>query len=117
MSRIRRIGLRREPKDGWPLDELFVGVATLRTLRELFRLESTLGGPSRPWDVALWSGVSPQGSANSLARMDRMELVVEVPSAEDHGAARYWLNERHPLYGPLADLFEAERAVARGRRR
>ena len=43
MSRVRRSGLRREPPDGCPLDQIFVGVATLRTLRELFTLEGSPG--------------------------------------------------------------------------
>jgi hypothetical protein len=114
MSRVRRSGLRREPPDGWPLDQIFVGVATLRTIRELFTLE---GGPgvysNRAWDVALWSGVTPQGSADSLDRLHRVGLV-KCFRPERIGQARsFRLDRDYPLAAPLARLFAAERAMRR----
>lgn len=52
-SVIRR-GLRREPEGGWPLDRLFVGVGTLRVMREMVKLAQDFPGtPQRAWDVAL----------------------------------------------------------------
>ena len=110
MSRIRQIGVRREPPGGWPLDELFVGVATLRMTRELFRLE---GPPPRPWDRAIWSGVSPQGTRNSLRRLEALGLVEELRPDRPGGAPCFALDRTHPLYPPLADLFRAERAMLR----
>ncbi|MGH7558589.1 MAG: hypothetical protein ACREMD_12580 [Gemmatimonadota bacterium] len=113
MSRIRRIGLRREPGGGWPLDQLFVGVATLRTTRELFLQRSW--SPHRPWDLALWSGVTPQGSADSLERLNRLGLVTMLPSGRAGHAPWFRLDHSYPLIGPLAELFEAERALCRRR--
>ena len=43
-SVIRR-GLRREPDGGWPLDRLFVGVGTLRVMREMVKLTRDSPGP------------------------------------------------------------------------
>ncbi len=112
MSRIRRKGLRREPTSGWPLDELFVGVATLRTTRELFRQRGEpFRGPRRAWDLALWSGVTPQGSANSLERLTRLRLVEVLPADRAGHAPAFRLNRSHPLVEPLARLFEAERTA------
>ena len=113
MSKTRRVGLRREPADGWPLDRLFVGVATLRTTRELFLLDRWQpGAPQRPWDVALWSGVSPQGSADSLERLHRLGLVRMVSLGRAGRAAPWYrLQGSYPLFEPLARLFEAERAL------
>ncbi|MGH7542831.1 MAG: hypothetical protein ACREK7_02735 [Gemmatimonadota bacterium] len=114
MSKARRSGLRREPPDGWPLDQVFVGVATLRTLRELFILE---GGPGvfshRAWDVALWSGVTPQGSADALDRLHGVGLV-NCYRPERIGEARsFRLNRDYPLAAPLGRLFQAEWAMMR----
>lgn len=104
MSRIRRIGLRREPPGGWPLDGVFVGVAILRTLRELYRQEDAA---PRPWDLSLWSGVSPQGTVNSLRRLEAVGLVKALhPSA-------FTFHRSHPLYPPLTDLFRAEWGMLR----
>lgn len=111
VSSIRRKGLRREPTGGWPLDELFVGVATLRTTRELFRRErEPFPGPQRAWDLALWSGVSIQGSANSLERLSRLGLLKVFPSDRAGHATAFRLDQTHPLVEPLARLFQAERA-------
>jgi hypothetical protein len=68
VSTIRRIGLTRDPLGGWPLDHLFVGVATLRTTRELFFQDYAL----RAWDLALRTGVTPQGTTDSLRRLERL---------------------------------------------
>jgi hypothetical protein len=112
MSRIRRKGFRREPEGGWPIDEMFVGVATVRTIRELFRREAQFGDAVRAWDLALWSGVSPQGSANSLERLERLGLVQVTFPGSAYQAKEYRLDPAHPLYGPLARLFDAERWAA-----
>lgn len=108
MSRIRRRGSRLEPMDGWPLDHILVGVATVRTLRELFtQAVSPHGYTVRAWDLALGTGVSPQGSANSLERLRRAGLVDAYPSPPGY-ASRYGLVD-HPLLDPLSRLFDAER--------
>ena len=108
MSRIRRRGSRMEPMDGWPLDRILVGVATVRTIRELLRQAvSPHAYTVRAWDLSLCSGVSPQGSANALARLHREGLVRVVPS-DPECAHRYALVE-HPLLRPLGRLFAAER--------
>lgn len=108
MSRIHRIGLSWEPPDGWPLDHLLVGVATLRTLRELVRGRSR----GRAWDLSLRTGVTAQGSADSLARMERLGFVYTVP-ADPSSAPRYVLDRSHELHTPLAELFAAERELVK----
>lgn len=98
-----------EPIDGWPLDRILVGVATLRTIRELLRQAAAYDSSVRAWDLSLRSGVSPQGSANTLERLRREGMIGVVPS--DPGcAARYALLE-HPLVQPLRSLFADERAA------
>ena len=97
-----------EPMDGWPLDHILVGVATVRTLRELFgQAISPHGYTVRAWDLSLCTGVSPQGSANSLERFRRAGLVDAYPS--DPGCARLYGLVEHPLLDPLSRLFHAER--------
>ena len=97
-----------EPMDGWPLDRILVGVATVRTIRELLRQAvSPHAYTVRAWDLALCSGVSPQGSANALARLHREGLVRAVPS--DPGCAHRFGLVEHPLLRPLGQLFAAER--------
>lgn len=95
------------PPGGWPLDEVFVGVATLRTMRELFlQAPSAHGRSVRAWDLALWSGVSVQGSANALRRLVRARLAEGLVS--DPGHADRFLPTDHPLANPIARLFAAE---------
>lgn len=104
-----RKGLRRVPRGGWPLDGLFVGVATLRTTRELFQQakEWPRDAP-RAWDLALWNGVSPQGSADALERIERVGLATALRPRHPGRAPGYRLEWRHPLARPLAGLFKAE---------
>lgn len=121
MATKGRKGLRSKPAGGWPLDQVLVGVGTVRTLRELI-LEagrSSRSAPRRPWDVALWSGVSVQGSGDCLERLRRAELVRRFPPDRRGRARRYRLDATHPLARPLIGLFEAERIEARrtGRQR
>ena len=80
-----------------------MGVATLRTTRELFRHVYSL----RAWDLSLRTGVTPQGSANSLERLHRLGLVEECIS-DPWEASRFCLDSTHSLFQPLADLFAAE---------
>ena len=108
MSKIRRIGLTRDPPGGWPLDRLFVGVATLRTTRELFRQAHWM----RAWDLSLRTGVSPQGSADALARLDRLGLVSVSASWTMGEAPWFKLDDSHLLAESLAKLFHAEYVVA-----
>lgn len=114
----RRRGLRPNPVDGWPLDDVLVGVGTLRTMRELFRQhdEAPREGP-RAWDLALRSGVSAQGSADSLERLERAGLVTALARERPWRARGYRLKRHHPLVVPMRRLFEAERSVARRRDR
>ena len=110
----KRRGLRPEPRDGWPLDDVLVGVATLRTMRELFRQDADpeLGCP-RAWDLALWSGVTPQGATEAVRRLVRAQLVSEVPTDRPRRAAGYRLDRLHPLVPPLSRLFALEAGVCR----
>ena len=108
MSRIRRIGLTPDPPGGWPLDRLFVGVATLRTTRELFRQAQWM----RAWDLSLRTGVTPQGSADALVRLDRLGLLEVVPSWTSGYAPEFKIDQSHPLTKSLATLFHAEHAFA-----
>lgn len=113
VSRNRRSGLRSEPPGGWPLDDVFVGVATLRTIRELFEQHyGRFTGPLRAWDLALWSGVTPQGTANSLERLDRVGLVWKAWRGGPGYAARYQIDTEYPLFQALDRLFTAERLMA-----
>lgn len=106
---IRRIGLTRDPPGGWPLDNLLVGVATLRTIRELF----CHGRALRAWDLSLRTGVSPQGSANTLARLWEAGLVEAYEG--DPGEARWFrLVDEHYLVKPLGRLFAVEWGACRG---
>jgi hypothetical protein len=109
MSKIRRIGLTRDPPGGWPLDHLFVGVATLRILRELFMRPEA----HRPWDLHLRTGVSPQGSADALRRLAGIGLVDVLPSHVPGYADWFQLARDHYLVKPLGMLFGAEDEAAR----
>lgn len=112
-QRVPRRGLAATPESGWPLDQLFVGVATLRTTRQLLRPTGALrGGSVRPWDIALWSGVTPQGTRYCMERLERVGLVRQVARGKSWHATTYRLVERHPLIEPLSNLFMAERAIA-----
>lgn len=114
MAKRGRRGLRRRPPEGWPLDHLLVGVATLRTTRELYRRHQLWPTSTpRPWDLALWSGVTPGGSANSLKRLHRLGYVDQLPPDRPGRAARYRVQPRHPLTRPLQRLFDAERSMCR----
>ena len=110
---IRRIGLTPDPPGGWPFDQVFVGVATLRILRELVMRDGT----HRPWDLHLRTGVSPQGAADALRRLEGLGLVRSRPGYARGEASRYWLVRSHPFVGPLADLFVAEDDAVEGRRK
>lgn len=115
---MRRRGLRLDPPDGWPLDKLLVGVATVRTIRDLLRLDREWSSePVRAWDLSLRNGVSPTGSANSLERLRRLDLVRVVSPPRRRHAATFRLNRDHPLAVPLDRLFGAERAAYRVTRR
>jgi hypothetical protein len=61
----------------------------------------------RAWDLSLRTGVTPQGSANSLKRLQRLGLVEECIS-DPWEASRFRLDSAHSLFQPLADLFAAE---------
>ena len=111
-----RRGLRPEPADGWPLDRVLVGVATLRTLRELIRQDAEDRGlPPRAWDLALRNGVSAQGSANSLERLSEARFVTELTPTRPGRAPAFRLDRGHPAVAPMARLFEAERSMVAGR--
>lgn len=114
MSKTRHRGLRREPEGGWPLDQLFVGVGTVRTIRELFRQEQEpFTSPARAWDLALWSGVTTQGTVYCLERLHRLGLArIASPGGPDR-AASFRIDRSHPMYLPLARLFQAERVATR----
>lgn len=112
--RRRGRGLRREPPGGWPLDRVLVGVGTLRTFRELaLEYGRPWDGPKRAWDVALWSGVTPQGSTQCMERIHRAGLVVSLPPDRPWRARRYRLDVTHPLCPHLIRLFRAEEACSR----
>ena len=80
-----------------------MGVATLRTMRELFRYRYSV----RAWDLSLRTGVTPQGSANSLERLHGLGLVEQCVS-DPWEASRFRIDSGHYLFDPLADLFQAE---------
>ncbi|MFW6088542.1 MAG: hypothetical protein ACODAB_02240, partial [Gemmatimonadota bacterium] len=112
-QRVPHRGLAAAPERGWPLDGLFVGVATLRTTRQLLRRTGALrGGSVRAWDIALWSGVTPQGTRSCMERLERIGLVREVARGKSWHAATYRLAEHHPLVEPLLTLFRAELTIA-----
>jgi hypothetical protein len=112
-QRVPRRGLAARPESGWPLDRLFVGVATLRTTRQLLRPTGVLrGGSVRPWDIALWSGVTPQGTRYCMERLECVGLIREVPRGKSWHATTYRLVDRHPLIEPLSNLFRTELAIA-----
>lgn len=91
-----------------------MGVATLRTTRQLFWQHDELGwGPPRAWDLALWTGVTPQGSADSMERLSRLGLVKVIPSGRPGHAPTFQLDRTHPLVTPLARLFVAEQVMVR----
>lgn len=114
----RRRGLRRDPPGGWPLDRLLVGVATLRTTRELFILDPEWSnGSPRAWDLSLRTGVSPQGSADALERLRRLGLVHVLDPTRPGRAPGHRIDWVHPLATPLARLFEAERIMVHRRTR
>ena len=105
-----RRGLRGRPPGGWPLDRILVGVAALRTTRELFHLQERFDHePLRAWDLALWGGISPQAARRALQRMEELGLVRVEPPSRAGRARRHGLVRDHALAAPLARLFEAER--------
>lgn len=117
MSRTRRRGLGQEPPGGWPLDEVLVGVGTLRTIRELIRQDRRSGGEAaRAWDLALWCGITVPGATKSLERLHGASLVTRVPPDRTWRAAAYRLNTAHPLVPPTTALLEAEAGMVRRRR-
>lgn len=106
-------GLSASPIDGWLLDRLLVGRATLRTTRELFRPRwFSYQDSFRAWDVALWSGVTPQGSIHCMDRLHTAGLLRIVPPRRASHATTYQFVHRHPLVAPLEALFWAEREIA-----
>lgn len=113
MSRIRRVGLTRDPPGGWPLDGILVGVATLRILREL----CARGDWHRPWDLHLRTGVSPQGAADSLVRLEGAGLVKAGTRNVPDEATWYGLAHDHDLVPALGDLFATEARLVREWRR
>lgn len=108
----RRRAAPREPVGGWPLDRVLVGVATLRTMRELFEHEREGLEPPRPWDVALRNGVTPQGAADSLERLHREGLVERLPSRRIGRAHSFRLDRSDPLVSALGHLFAVERSTS-----
>ena len=108
----RKRAAPREPVGGWPLDRVLVGVATLRTIRELFEQERYGLGPPRAWDVALRNGVTPQGAADSLERLHREGFVERIPSRRIGRAHSYRLDRRQPLVPALGRLFATERRTS-----
>lgn len=110
----KRRGLRSEPADGWPLDAMLVGVAALRTTRELFwqAADYPTRAP-RAWDLALWTGVTAQGSAEAMARLAAAGLVTELAPDRPGRAPGFRLVADHPLVPPLHRLFETERRAWR----
>lgn len=109
-----RRGLSPYPVDGWPLDSLMVGAATTRTLRQLFgpRGGPLRDAPIRAWDVALRSGVTPQGCRHCMERIADAGLLRPVAPAKSWHAATYRIECGHPLVGPLATLFRVESRLA-----
>lgn len=109
MTGAPRSGLRGRPEDGWPLDRVWVSVAAVRSTRELFHQKARgFPEPVRAWDLALWSGVSPQGAGSALRRMERIELVEATPPDRPGRARGYRVVPTHPLAAPLTSLFRAE---------
>lgn len=72
-------------------------------MRELFRYRYSV----RAWDLSLRTGVTPQGSANSLERLHGLGLVEQCVS-DPWEASRFRIDSEHYLFQPLADLFAAE---------
>jgi hypothetical protein len=67
----------------------------------------------RAWDIALWSGVTPQGAAVILERL-REAGIVEIAILPGRGrAAEYRLTREHPWHDAFHHLFTAERAARR----
>lgn len=105
-------GRRGRPENGWPLDRLLIGVAAVRVTRELFLQKARWPEePVRAWDLALWSGASPQSAARALKRMEGLELVQLVTAPRHDRAAHFQLVPDHPLTPPLGRLFAAESAM------
>ncbi len=116
--RRRRGGLGWEPYDGWPLDRLLVGPGTVRTIRQLFHEDRPHApGAYRAWDLALCSGVSPQGTADALDRLWMAGLVERVCPRRSGDAASFRIDWEHPLTEALARLFWFEEAAFRRRPR
>lgn len=110
----KKRGLRPRPEGGWTLDGVLVGVGTLRTMRELFRQEQNrFASPPRAWDLALWSGVSPQGAADALKRLERAGIVTALSPTRRGYAPAFRLELGHPLTAPLRELFRVESLLAR----
>ena len=95
---------------------MLVGVATLRTTRELFLQDVEFSRESRrAWDLSLYSGVTPQGAAESMVRLAGEGLAREVPPEEHRRAMGYRLERGHPLAEPLDRLFKVEQRICRRR--
>ena len=105
----------RGPEGGWPLDELFVGVVTLRTVREMFSRQRDY--PKRDWrayDLFLRIDASLPGCAKAARRLARAGVFESLPPADHWAACSYRLDPTYPLLEPLRDLFFAERRLVDG---
>ena len=112
----RRFGrLARTPEDGWPLDDLFVGVVTLRTVREMLARERhSPGSDWRAYDLYLRIDASLPGCTKAARRLASVGVFESLPPANHWSACSYRLDPAYPLLAPLRSLFFAERGLVRG---
>lgn len=117
IGRPRIRGPRAIPPGGWPLDDLFVGVVTLRTMREMFARDRVHPGRDwRPSRLSLRVAGSLRGCTKATRRLERAGLLEGLPPTEYGRARSYRLDRSHPLVDELAGLFRSEWVVV-GRRR
>ncbi|MGI9039488.1 MAG: hypothetical protein ACR2GQ_11620 [Gemmatimonadota bacterium] len=112
-------GLAHEPAEGWPLDRVLVGVATLRTLRQVVRphrLREANVDWVRAFDISLWSGVTPQGSRHAMERLRSAGILKTASRAHFGRAERFMIDAYHPLTRAFETLFEAEQRALAARR-
>lgn len=108
----------RTPEGGWPLDDLFVGIVTLRTVRELLARERRYPGSDwRAYDLYLRIDASLPGCTKAARRLAGIGVFESLPPADHWSACSYRLDPTYPLLDPLRDLFFAERRLVRARSR
>lgn len=90
----------------YPLTAAIGSNAAMRVSRALFRHGGEMSAPS----LIRFTGLSKASVSKALQTLTRLNVIDELGTAR---SLLYRVNKSHPLFGALAELFEAEGARAR----